>query len=438
MLKLDQPVPDFVADANTGKICLSDFRGKWTVLFAYPADFTPICELDIIGFARNKPEFDHLGVQFIGWSLDTTESHERWIREIKERTGVGIDYPLIADVDKTLAEKFDILHQTKDVTYRGIFIIDPDGILKFSAIYPLDVGRSVKEVERIIKVLQRARELSHLDDFDRARKLSIYNAPSLAEAAEGLDPLEEATKIVRVGEENGVTLRLIGGLAIGVHCHGRHSGHLREYHDIDVFGLSKERKGIESVFEKLEYSPNVAFNARLSSDRMQFSKSGHAKNVDVFLDKFRMQHTLDFNQRLRLDDFTIPITDLLLTKLQIGVKLEAKDVQDIVAILEDHELGQSDDKETLNREYMADLCSRDWGLYKTLTNGLQNVRQVIEDDLAVQCTGMEATELVRKLDVIQDSLISRKKSVRWKARSLMGERMKWYEEVQLGEFEQHQ
>jgi peroxiredoxin (alkyl hydroperoxide reductase subunit C) len=440
MLELDQPAPEFVADSNTGKIALSNFLGKWVVLFAYPADFTPICELDIIGFARSKTVFDSLGVQFIGWSLNTTDSHERWIREIKERTGVGIDYPLIADVDKKLAERYGILHKTRDVAYRAVFIIDPDGILKFSAIYPLDVGRSVKEVERIIKVLQRARELTHLDDFDRARKLSMYDAPSFTEAAaaEGLDPVEDATKIVLVGEEEGVTLRLIGGLAIRMHCHGKHSAHLRAYHDIDVFGLSKERKGIESVFKKLEYSPNVEFNARLSSDRMQFTKSGSGKNVDVFLDKFRMQHTLDLRRRIRLDDLTIPITGLLLTKLQMGIKLEAKDAQDIVAILEDHELGRSEDKETLNLDYMADLCSRDWGLYQTLTNGLEKIRQIIEDDLAVQCTGMEASEMVRKLDVIQDSLVSRKKSVRWKARSLMGERMKWYEEVQLGEFEQDQ
>jgi peroxiredoxin (alkyl hydroperoxide reductase subunit C) len=175
MPRLDEPAPDFTADTNKGKISLSNFRGKWVVLFAYPVDFTPICEADIIGFARNKPRFDELGVEFIGWSVDSTDSHRRWIREIKERTGVGIDYPLISDVDKKLAEEYDILHKTRGVTYRGVFVIDPDGILKFSAVYPLDVGRSTREVERIIKVLQRARELSYLKDLDRAKELSKYN-----------------------------------------------------------------------------------------------------------------------------------------------------------------------------------------------------------------------------------------------------------------------
>ena len=175
MPKLDEPAPDFAADTNKGKISLSDFRGRWVVLFAYPADFTPICEADITGFARNKPRFDELGVQFIGWSVDSTESHRKWIIEVNDKTGVEIDYPLIADVDKQLAEEYEILHKTKGVTYRGVFVIDPDGILKFTATYPLDVGRSTKEVERIIKVLQRARELNYLKDLDRARELSKYN-----------------------------------------------------------------------------------------------------------------------------------------------------------------------------------------------------------------------------------------------------------------------
>ena len=175
MLRLDEPAPDFVADTNRGRIRLSDFRGKWVVLFAYPADFTPICEADITSIARNKRRFDELGVQFIGWSVDSSDSHQRWIREVKGRTGMEIDYPLIADVDKKLAEQYGILHKTKGVTYRGLFFIDPDGTLRFTAIYPLDVGRNTKEVERIIKVLQRAGELRHLNDLDRAKELSKYN-----------------------------------------------------------------------------------------------------------------------------------------------------------------------------------------------------------------------------------------------------------------------
>jgi peroxiredoxin (alkyl hydroperoxide reductase subunit C) len=428
MLQLDEPAPDFTADANIGRISLSDFRGKWIVLFAYPADFTPICETDIIGFARNKMRFDNLGVQFIGWSVDTVESHGRWIRDVKDRTGVEIDYPLVADVNKTLTGKYGILDRIKGVAYRGVFIIDPDGVLRFAATYPLDVGRSIEEVERIIRVLQRARELSHLEDLDRARELSKYNS---GQEAERLDPLEEAKRLVREGQNNGVILRLIGGLAIRLHCHGRHSSHLRDYHDIDIFGLGREYKKILSVFEKLGYTLNREFNTSAEGTRFQFIGRKRIENVDLFLDKFRMDHELDFTQRIRLDDLTIPITDLLLTKLQIQ-RLERKDEKDIVAILEDHDVGHSDDNETLNVNHIAGLCSRDWGLYKTVTDNLQDIRQSVEDNVFVHCVGMEASELVRKLDAIQDGIISKNKGFRFKARSLFGERVKWYQQVELG------
>jgi len=433
MPRLDEPAPDFVLDGNKGKVSLSGFRGKWVVLFAYPADFTPICELDVIGFAKNKLSFDNLGVQCVGWSVDTVESHNKWIKEVKEKTGVEIDYPLIADAGGKLAEKYGILHKTKGIAYRGVFIIDPDGILKFSATYALDVGRSVMEIVRIVKFLQRARELSSLEEVKHAKQLSKYDGRDEEELS---DPLEEAKRIVAMGEKDGATLRLIGGLAIRAHCHGSHSGHLREYHDIDVYGLSKEWKVIASVFEKLGYTANDSFNAwNLKHGRAQFTDSRQKNKVDVFLGKFRMQHSLNFNERLRLDRFTIPITDLLLTKLQMGDKLEPRDAKDSVAILEDHELGHSDENETLNVDYIADLCAREWGLYRTVTGSLQNVRQFIESGVFVQCVGMEASDLMLKIDTIRDAINSRNKGLRWRTRSLIGERVKWHEDVQMEEVE---
>ena len=433
MLSLDDPAPDFDVNTNKGRLSLSDFRGKWVVLFAYPADFTPICELDIIGFARYRSGFEDLGVQVIGWSVDSVDSHEKWVKELKESTGVEIDYPLISDVDKTLAEKYGILHRAKCVTYRGIFIIDPDGILKFAATYGFDVGRNVKEIERIIKILQRAKELSQLDEADRAKQLSKYESQR---EEEQLDPLEEAKRILATAQKNGVMLRLFGGLAIRAHCHGSHSGHLREYHDIDVYGLGKERWGIKSVFEEFDYSPNEEFNAwNLKRGRWQFINRRRRNKVDVFLDKFRMQHTLDFSHRFQLDDFTIPVTDLLLIKLQMGEKVEPKDAKDIVAILEDHEVGHSDEKEVLNVDYLADLCSQNWGLHKTLTRSLEKVTQLIMNDASVQCIGMEANELLARIDVIREAIVSKKKGLKWRVRDLVGERVKWYDEVEIGEGE---
>jgi hypothetical protein len=116
----------------------------------------------------------------------------------------------------------------------------------------------------------------------------------------------------------------------------------------------------------------------------------------------------------------------------MGVRLEAKDAKDVVAILEDHELGDSDTKEMLNIDYLANLCSREWGLYKSVISSIEKVRQVIEDDVLVQCVGMEATEMVRKLDEIRASIVSSKKGLGWRARSILGPRVKWYNEVEKG------
>jgi len=198
-----------------------------------------------------------------------------------------------------------------------------------------------------------------------------------------------------------------------------------------MFGLGKEHKGIHSVFQRLGYSPNKEYNLLYGDTRLQFIHEKSGKNVDVFLDKFRMGHTLDFRQRLRLDDLTIPISDLLLTKLQV-VRFEQKDAKDIVAIVEDHELGHKDGRETLNLDYIAELCSRDWGLYKTISVNLERMNQSLSD----RASGLPGDdELPRKLTAIRDSLVTKKKSLRWTTRSLIGERVAWYREVETGQGE---
>jgi len=226
-------------------------------------------------------------------------------------------------------------------------------------------------------------------------------------------------------------MRLIGGLATRFHCHGPHSKHLRQYHDIDLLELRKEYNGILSVFQELGYVPNQEYNFLYGDTRLQFIDAATGGNVDVFLDKFRMGHTLDFRQRLRLDDLTIPITDLLLTKLQV-VQFAEKDAKDIAAILEDHELGQEDGRETLNLEYVAELCSRDWGLHRTISGNLDRMKELIRKCLS-NADGEE--ELLSKLDAVNGLLVTSRKSLRWRLRGLVGERVRWYREVEVGQGE---
>lgn len=248
---------------------------------------------------------------------------------------------------------------------------------------------------------------------------------------EGEAPVEKAKRIVKAAYDDGVTLRLIGGLAVRFHCHGPHSSHLRAYNDIDLFGLSKELRRIYSVFQKLGYSPNDKYNVLYSATRLQFIEQKSAGHVDIFLDKFIMDHTLDFRRRLQLDKLTIPITDLLLTKLQIA-RLTAKDATDIITMLEDHKIGFVNDQETLNVEYMAKLCSSNWGLHKTVTENLLKMTEVIEKK---SLEDAERKGLVRKLEAIQNIVKVKKKTLRWSFRSIIGERVRWYQDIEVSEGE---
>jgi hypothetical protein len=246
-----------------------------------------------------------------------------------------------------------------------------------------------------------------------------------------IDPFEESKRIIEAAENQGVKLRLIGGLAVRFHCHGPHSMHLRAYQDIDLFGLSTQYKEILLLFQKMGYSPNARYNALYGETRLQFIGPKGGKNVDVFLDRFTMQHKLDFRRRLELDPVTVPITDLLMTKLQ-NVKLTEKDAKDIVAILEDHEVGSTDEGETINVHYIADLCSRDWGLYKTVSDNLSSMVKVVENG---QMSALDKERSARKLEAILEAIQTAKKRLKWKLRRIIGQKVKWYNEVELGEGE---
>jgi hypothetical protein len=246
-----------------------------------------------------------------------------------------------------------------------------------------------------------------------------------------LDPLEAASTILKAAQDDRVTLRLIGGLAIRFHCHGQHSNHLRTYNDIDLFGLAKERRQIFSVFRKLHYSPNDIYNTMYGRTRLQFIDHKTGRDVDVFLDQFKMDHTLDFRERMKLDPLTIPVTDLLLTKLQI-VKLNAKDAKDIVALLEDHQVGYTDSREMLNANRIADVSTRNWGLYTTLNENIGIIMKLVESE---EFSPLEKGDLTEKMQTIRGRIETHKKTCAWKLRNLLGERVAWYNEAEVGEGE---
>nr|WP_319539953.1 peroxiredoxin [uncultured Methanospirillum sp.] len=153
---LGAPAPDFEAVTTQGTITLSELQGKWIVLFSHPADFTPVCTTEFIAFAQVYDELKAMNTQLIGLSIDSVHSHIAWIRNIKEKMGVEIPFPVIADLDMKVATLYGMVHpgQSSTATVRTVFFIDDKGILRAMIYYPLSNGRSIPEIVRLVKALQ--------------------------------------------------------------------------------------------------------------------------------------------------------------------------------------------------------------------------------------------------------------------------------------------
>ncbi len=156
---IGEKVPDFTLDALVGaeqgkefrRISLSDYRGKWVVLFFYPMDFTFVCPTEIKGFNAALAEFKKLNAEVLGASVDSKYSHLAWLKS----GAIGdLKYPLLSDIRKEVARKLGILDEKEGVALRGLFIIDPDGVLQYQLVHNLSVGRSVEETLRVLEALQ--------------------------------------------------------------------------------------------------------------------------------------------------------------------------------------------------------------------------------------------------------------------------------------------
>ncbi|WP_135256065.1 peroxiredoxin [Thermus caldilimi] len=154
--RLNEPAPDFVAKTTAGELRLSDLKGKWVVLFSHPADFTPVCSTEFLAFARRQKEFEELGVQLVGLSIDSIYSHLAWLKDLEEVSGISINFPVIADLDMKVSRLYGMIHPAASETaaVRAVFIIDPNGILRGMLYYPLTTGRNIDEILRFIRALQ--------------------------------------------------------------------------------------------------------------------------------------------------------------------------------------------------------------------------------------------------------------------------------------------
>lgn len=160
--QLNKPAPAFNAKTTHGDRTLEDYKGKWLVLFSHPADFTPVCTTEFMGFANAADEFSKMNTELLGLSIDSIHAHIAWIRNIEENFGVKIPFPIIADLSMEVAHSYGMVQPGASDTaaVRATFIIDPEGIMRAMVYYPMSNGRSVKEFLRLVKALQTSDENS--------------------------------------------------------------------------------------------------------------------------------------------------------------------------------------------------------------------------------------------------------------------------------------
>ncbi len=153
---LNEPAPPFKAKTTHGERSLADYKGKWLILFSHPADFTPVCTTEFIGFAKAAETFRKMNCELLGLSIDSLYSHLAWTRNIQEKFGVTIPFPIIEDIKMEVASAYGMVHPGAADTQavRATFFIDPHGVLRAMVYYPMSNGRSIDEFVRLLQAMQ--------------------------------------------------------------------------------------------------------------------------------------------------------------------------------------------------------------------------------------------------------------------------------------------
>jgi len=240
---------------------------------------------------------------------------------------------------------------------------------------------------------------------------------------------QEAERILLASKNKGLILRLMGAIAFKSHCpkYGYIQSNLqRTFTDIDFAGYSAQSKEISAFFKELGYAEHGMFNVLYSGERLVLHDDKNQTHVDVFLDRLKFNHVISLIGRLEIDYPTLPLVNLLLEKLQI-VEINMKDVVDVIMLLREHNIGPND-SETINVEYLSRLCSDDWGMWKTITMNLQKIQTLMNtfEGLSSEDKSDVNSKIITTLNTIE----KKSKSMKWKMRARIGEKKRWYEEVE--------
>ena len=240
-----------------------------------------------------------------------------------------------------------------------------------------------------------------------------------------IDPVDETRRILDAGDDAGVAIRAVGGVAVALSAPSiRVLSPTRTYHDIDLVGRAP-RAPIELLLGERGYVPATRFNTLNGSERLLFHDAA-GRRVDVFLDVLRMCHELPFGDRLTVAPLTLPPADLLLSKLQI-VELTDRDVDDIAALFADHDL--TDDDRGISVSRIGAVCGADWGWWKTVDD---NLGRLIErwqtESAATTADGLLVGAAVARAGALRARLATVSTTLSWRLRALVGDRVRWYDE----------
>ena len=234
------------------------------------------------------------------------------------------------------------------------------------------------------------------------------------------DVVAEGVRVLSAARDQAVPLRLLGGVAVRLRArNGLPPTLQRTYGDLDFVTGRRASGPAQKLFRDLGYEPHVSFNALNSKERLLFFDTEHDRQVDVFVGAFRMSHEVPLEGRLELDETSIPLAELLLTKLQV-IELNEKDVRDAIALLHGRELGD-EDGETVNAGRIAQLCAQDWGLWRTITRNLEACRQ------RAGAYGEDLAGVAEQFAALEERIEAEPKSRAWRLRAKIGERKRWYE-----------
>ena len=236
------------------------------------------------------------------------------------------------------------------------------------------------------------------------------------------DIVSEGERLLGIASRDGVPLRLLGGIAVRMKAPSVPPSLDRAYKDIDFAVTKKGGGAADKLLKEAGYEPHVAFNAMHARERGLYYDDVHGRQVDLFIDAFRMCHEIPLGKRLEVEADTVPLAELMLTKLQI-IELNEKDIRDTVLLFHGHEIADTDDG-AVNGAHIAELCADDWGLWRTITANLERCRGHVTD---YELPDEDRARIEQRFDQLLERIEAEPKSRGWRRRAKVGDKKRWYE-----------